>query len=59
MNFTTPLLYCKRSVFLRQRALCATDFDLLKLVELDNSPGVVHNILASLLERVLINGESI
>ena len=40
-------------------ALSVSDFDLLKLVELDNGAGEVHNILASLLERVETDEESI
>lgn len=40
-------------------ALSVSDFDLLKLVELDNGAGEVHNILASLLERVETDEESV
>jgi hypothetical protein len=40
-------------------ALSVSDFDLLKLVELDNGAGEVHNILASLLEGVETDEESV
>lgn len=40
-------------------ALCVTDFDLLELVELDNGAGEVHDILATLLEGVKADEESV